>query len=110
VRTLIYSCAAISADLGVGAALGDQGHQLLFPGAELPRARHRRLSRPGIGEHQGVLGGGGNAHRRAAFLGGPRPVRSKCLPGLAQLFLPAGLEPVQIGQFLVPANRGARGL
>src|SRR5262245_9348435 len=35
-------------DLGVGAALGDQGDQLAFPGTELCRARRGRLRRPGI--------------------------------------------------------------
>ena len=69
----------------------------------------RRLRRSRVGEHQGVLGRGGQAHRRAAVLGRPRPAGSQRLPGLAQLFLPAGLEPGRIGAALALVDRGARG-
>jgi hypothetical protein len=55
-------------------------------------------------EHQGVLGGGGYAHRRAAVLGVPRPAGSQRLPGIAQLFLPAELEPGRIGESLAPVD------
>ena len=60
----------LSGDLGVGTALGDQGDQLPFSGAELPRARRsgRGLQARG-GEHEGVLGRGGHAHHRAAVRG-----------------------------------------
>ncbi len=55
----------------------------------LPRPGRRGRLRAGVGEQQGVLGGGGQAHRRAAFLGCPRPVGSQRLAGRAQRFLPA---------------------
>jgi hypothetical protein len=61
-----------------------------------------------IGEHQGVHGGGGNAHRRAAFLGA-RPWWGQRLSRLANVLLRAVLEPGQIGQSPVPLDRGARG-
>ncbi|HEX9537008.1 MAG TPA: hypothetical protein VGA04_02390 [Streptosporangiaceae bacterium] len=40
------------------------------------------------GEHEGVLGRGGQAHRLAAFLGRPRLARSERPPGFTQGFLP----------------------
>jgi hypothetical protein len=42
-------------DLGVGPAPGEQGDQLLLPGAEYPCARGCQLRRPGFGEYQRVL-------------------------------------------------------
>ena len=78
-------------DLRVGMALGDEGDRLPLPGAEHPQARRRLgLPRAGdLGEHQGVLGGGGQAHRRAALSGRPRLIGSERLWGGAQRFLPA---------------------
>ena len=96
---LMYSCGG---DLGVGAALGDQGDQLPFPGAERPRARRRRLRRAGVGEHQGVLGRGVHAHRRAALLGRPGPVGAERLPGLAQRPLAAARIQRPVRNLLVP--------
>jgi hypothetical protein len=72
----------LGGDLGVGTALGNQPDQFPLPGAELPRVRHRLLRRSRVGEQQGLLGGSGYAHRRAAVLGRPRPAGSQCLPGL----------------------------
>src|SRR5690348_13630459 len=53
----------LAGDLGVAGALGDQGDQLPFPGAELPQPwyRSRWLRRARTGEHQGVLGRRGPA-------------------------------------------------
>ncbi len=86
----------LGGDLRVGAALGDQGDQLAFPGAELGRSRCRgRWS--GGGEHQGILRRRVPAHRRTAVLRRPRQVRSERLPGLAPLFLPARHEPDRLG-------------
>ena len=98
----------LGGDLAVGAAPGDQGDQFPFPGAEAAGARCRRLRRAGVGEHQGVLGGGGQAHRRAAVLGRPRPAGSQRQPGLAQLVLPAGHVPGQIGGPLRRSTRRTR--
>ena len=64
-------------------------------------SRSRALScpRPGAagagcgrrgGEHQGVLGRGGQAHRRAAFLGRAGPAGSERLPGLRAAVPPGG--------------------
>ena len=105
VRTLMYSSAAICALVRPWATrvTSSRSRALSVPGPG------RRSRRAGVGEHQGVLGGGGQAHRRAAVLGGPRPAGPQHLPGLAQLFLPAGLEPGQIGGFLALVGRGARG-
>ena len=44
----------LGGDLGVGAALGDQGDQFSFPGAELPRAQRRRQE--ALGKAQQTLG------------------------------------------------------
>ncbi len=82
----MYSWAAIWASVRPWATrvTSSRSRALSFPG---PGAAG--LRRAGGGEHQGVLGRGGQAHRRAAFLGRPRPGGSERLPGLAQRFLPA---------------------
>ena len=95
-------------DLGVGAALGDQGEQLLFPGAELPQSRSRGRLRLRGGEHESVLGGGGQAHRRAAILSRPGPGGPERLPGLAQGLLAARIHHRHC-ESLVPHERVARG-
>jgi hypothetical protein len=80
VRMLMDSWMAI---WGVGAALGDQGNQLPFPGAELVQARRLRLLWARGGEQGCVLIGGLQGHGGAAFLGCPRPGGSqgvRCLP------------------------------
>jgi len=58
----------LGGDLGVGVAAGDQGDQFLFPGAELRQPRRLRRLRVFRDEHGGELGGGSQAHGRAAFL------------------------------------------
>ena len=100
----------VSGDLGVGAAPGDRGDQLPFPGAELAQSwRRLRLPRGGdLGEHQGVLGRGGPAHRRAAFLGRSRPGGPEDPRGLAH-----GFKSARIGgpapEALVSGKRHHRG-
>ena len=96
----------LGGDLGVGAAPGDQGDQFPFPGAELLQPGRRGLRRAGGGEHQGVLGRGGQAHRRAAFLRGPGPAGAERLAGGAQGPCPGGARPRAIGVSLVPGQRG----
>ena len=97
---LMYSWAAIC---GVGAAPGDQGDQFPLPGAQLPCPRRRGLVRAEVGEHQGVLGRGGQAHRRAAVLGRARPRSSERLPGPAQgLLAPARLPGCPAGRSPAP--------
>src|SRR5262249_61831482 len=65
-------------DLGVGAAAGDQGDQLPFPGTEGRQVRRGgRFVRLLGDEQQDVLGGGGRGHGGAALFrrasqGGPQ--------------------------------------
>ena len=83
---LMYSCAAIWASVRPWAT-------------RVTSSRSRALSLPGpvaagcggaeVGQHQGVLGRGGHAHRRAALLGRAGPDGTERLPGLAQRSLPA---------------------
>ena len=79
---LMYSCGG---DLGVGAALGDQGDQFPFPGAELPGVVAAAGTVPGW-LAQGILGRGGQAHRRATVLRGPGQLRTERQTGGAQGF------------------------
>ena len=86
VRMQMYSCAAISASVRPWATrvTSSRSRALSFPG---PAAAGRRRIRGG--QHQGVLGRGGQAHRRAALSGGAGLVRARRLPGRAQCVLPA---------------------
>ena len=83
----MYSWAAIWASVRPWATrvTSSRSRALSFPRPGGARA----LLRAGGGEHQGVLGGGGQAHRRAAFLGRARPAGSERLPGL-RAAVPAG--------------------
>jgi len=64
---------------------------------------------PGPGEHQGVLGRGGQAHRRAAFPGGTGPGRPERAPDPAQRLVPAAGVHRQVRDLLLPPERGQRG-
>ena len=77
VRMLMYSWAAMSASVRPRATRGDQ---FPFPGAQLPRPGRPGLLRAEVGEHQGIFGRGGQAHRRAA---GPA-ARARSAPSSCQ--------------------------
>ena len=94
VRTLMYSCAAIWAFVRPWATRATSSRSRALSRAEPGAAG---CGGTGIGEHEGVLGGGGDAHRRAAVLGRLRPAGPERLPGLAHLFIPAGHEPGRKG-------------
>jgi len=67
---------------------GSHGGADSFPGVELARTR-RRSRRSRVGEHEGVLGGGGQVHRLAVFLGRGRQGSPERVPGLAEPLLSA---------------------
>ena len=112
VRTLMYSWPAICASVCPRATRVTSSRSRGLSAFQA-RCRGRRLRARG-GEHEDVLGRGGQAHRLAAFLGRLRLSRPERLPGFAQGFLP--LEPA-LGQIrmqrgrepLAPLERDHRG-
>jgi hypothetical protein len=83
---LMYSSAAICASLRPWATRATSSRSRAL---SRPLARRGRLRLAGVGEHQSVLGGGGRAHRRAAFFGGTGPGRVERTPDPAQRLVPA---------------------
>src|SRR5215467_516956 len=99
----------LGGDLRVATALGDQGDQLAFPGAQPGQLRRLLGLQAWGGEQQRVLGGGGWAHRRAAVLRCPGPCGPERLLGLVQRFPPAVRGHRWVGELTLPVQRRVGG-
>jgi hypothetical protein len=96
---LMYSWSAIWALVRPWATRGDE---LPFPGAERIRAGRTRLRQVRVGEDEGVLGRGGQAHRRTALHGCAGSGGPECLPDFAQQLLSAARRADTLGGGQVP--------
>ena len=104
---LMYSCAAIWASVRPWATrvTSSRSRALSFPGSW----RACGCVRVRGGEHQGVLGRGGQAHRRAAFFGRARPAGPSACRGLAQGFSRRRASAGALAHPLAADERGERG-